>query len=560
MEIDYTKLKTPIEFFYQWEKRTPNAVFLRQPSGPDWKTLTYAEAGQEARKMAAALQATGLEQGSHVGIISKNCYHWVLSDLAIMMAGFVSVPFYPSLTAGQLHEVLTKSNTRLLIAGKLEEWEQKKAGVPTGLPIIHFPHYAGNALIEEGQAWDDLVAQHEPLGDNVKPALEDTWTILFTSGTTGTPKGAVHPYRNPAILSHYESQFHFMGVYKLDGAEFLSFLPLNHVAERIAVVLGCLLSGGTISFVESIDTFAQNLQDTQPTLFFAVPRIWHKFQLAILEKLPDRRLQRLLKWPVLGGFIRRRIKKGLGLSRAQVVLTGASITPESLKQWYRGLGINLREVYGSTETCGGFTIMPSDWHQPNTVGRPVKGTEARIDPETGEILIQTPWMMSEYYQEPALTGKVLADGWYSSGDKGVLDEDGFLKVIGRVKDAFKTAKGEFVTPNPIEEHFAQNDHVEQVCITGLGLPQPVALINVSEIAKGIDKVELEDAFREELARINQQLQRHEKVSTIVITRDNWSQENDLLTPTLKVRRHAINAHYESNLLEWHEQDGEVIWE
>jgi long-subunit acyl-CoA synthetase (AMP-forming) len=259
-------------------------------------------------------------------------------------------------------------------------------------------------------------------------------------------------------------------------------------------------------------------------------------------------------------MIKKRIKKGLGLSRAQVVLTGASITPESLKQWYRRLGIVLREVYGMTETCGGLTIMPAGQHQPNTVGKPVEGSEAKIDRETGEVIAQVPWLMTGYYKEPALTATVIKDGWYHTGDRGELDEDGFLKIIGRVKDAFKTAKGEFVTPNPIEEAFAQNDHVEQICVTGLGLPQPIALVNLSEIAKGIERVKLEEQFRQELGRINTQLQRHEQVSTIVITRDHWSEQNELLTPTLKVRRQQIQSVYGQKMNGWHEKDDEVIWE
>lgn len=303
------------------------------------------------------------------------------------------------------------------------------------------------------------------------------------------------------------------------------------------------------------------MQEVQPTpLLFAVPRIWTKFQLGVLSKMPQKKLDMMLKIPIVSGMVKKKIKKSLGLSRAKLVLTGASITPESLKQWYRKLGINLREVYGQTENFGGFTLMPADQHKPNTVGKPMPGAEGKIVPETGEILMRMPWVMKGYYKDDELTAKTIKDGWLYTGDKGVFDDDGFLKIVGRVKDAFKTTKGKFIVPTEIEDHFSSNDYIEQICVAGLGCPQPLALVCLSEIGQDADKQEVTNQFQSELKRINGLLHGHERVSTMVVAKEPWTDANNLLTPTLKIRRIAINEKYGEKLSDWHSHSDAVIWE
>lgn len=555
-----TNLRPLIDYFYQWEKEKPDAIFLRQPYGAEWKEISFREAGQEARSMASALASLGYEPGDHIAIFSKNCYHWILTDLALHMGRFVSVPFYPTLTGGQLNEVLVKSDAKAIFVGKLDEWESKKSGVPSDVQIIHFPHYPGNAAVNEGLSWSDLSEKNTPLEGKPLPDLDSLWTILFTSGTTGTPKGVMHSHRNIALLALNEIENNPLKIMEMKPApRFFSFLPLNHVAERVAVETTAFISGGTISFAESIDTFAKNLQDTQPTFFFAVPRIWTKFQLAILEKIPPKRFELLMKLPIVSGLVKKKIKKGLGLSNAKTLLTGASLTPENLKQWYRHLGLNLREVYGSTETCGGLSLMPHERHMPNTVGLPVDYAEIKTDPGSGEIIGKVPWSMTGYYKEPELTRDVLREGWIYTGDKGQLDENGFLKIVGRVKDAFKTSKGEFVSPNAIEEKFLTDKCIEQICVVGLGIPQPLVLVNLSDIGKGLEKIELEERFSKLLTQINGSLSSHERVSTIIVIQESWSEKNDLLTPTLKVRRQAVDERFGTAYLPWHTQEGKVLW-
>ena len=560
--MEANALKSPIEYFYKWEKTLPNSIFLRQPKGSHWKEMTYAQAGQEARRIATALTSLGLSKGDHIGIISKNCSHWILSDLAIMMAGMISVPFYASLTAPQLKEVMEKSDCKAIFVGKLEKWDSNKDDVVKEMPVITYPSYAGAASIEIGHAWDSLIKEHEAKPDNFIPDLDSLWTIIFTSGTTGSPKGVMHTQRNAALLMHSEEKHNSLKTFDHPpgGNRFFSFLPMNHIAERTAIEIGALMNGGSISFAESLDTFAKNLQDTSPTFFFAVPRIWTKFHLGVLAKTSQKKLNKLLGLPIVSGLVKKKIRKALGLKDAQVMLTGASITPEPLKEWYRSLGMNLREVYGMTENFGGFSMMPESQHKPDTVGKPLPGAKCRIEEETGEILMEIPWLMSGYYKDPELTAETIQDGWMHTGDKGEMDKDGFLKVIGRVKDTFKTAKGKFVVPTIIEEEFAGQEAIEQICVSGLGLTQPVAIVCLSEIGQRESKEAISKNFEDLLAEVNPRLETHERLSAIVIASEQWSDENGLLTPTLKIKRASIHEKYKNKLNDWCESSDKLIWE
>ncbi len=560
--MEANALMSPIEYFYKWERTLPNATFLRQPKGAKWREMTYAQAGQEARRMATALESIGLSKGDHVGIMSKNCTHWILSDLAIMMAGMISVPFYASLTAPQLKEVITKSDCKAIFVGKLEKWDSDKSNVIKEIPVITYPRYSGGAAVEIGNTWEALLKEHEAKRDNFIPDLDSLWTIIFTSGTTGSPKGVMHTQRNAALLMHSEEKHNSLKTFDQPpgGNRFFSFLPMNHIAERTAIEIGALMNGGSISFAESLDTFAKNLQDTSPTFFFAVPRIWTKFHLGVLSKTNQKKLDKLLGLPIVSSLVKKKIRKALGLKDAQVMLTGASITPEPLKEWYRSLGMNLREVYGMTENFGGFSMMPESQHKADTVGKPLPGAKCRIQEETGEILMDIPWLMSGYYKDPELSAETLRDGWMHTGDKGTIDEEGFLKVIGRVKDTFKTAKGKFVVPTIIEEEFGGQESIEQICVSGLGLTQPVAIICLSEIGQRASKESMTSELNTLLEEVNPKLEAHERLSAIVVASDPWSDENGLLTPTLKIKRGAIYEKYKDKLEDWCETSDRIIWE
>lgn len=545
--------------FYYWEKETANAPFLRQPFGDRWEVYTWTEAGQMARKLATGLQSLGLPPKSHIGLVSKNCREWVIADLAIMMAGYTSVPFYPTLKADSVEELIEIGDVAALFVGKLDDWEGMKGGVPANVPVITFPHYEGCAKVERGHQWHEFINQFEPLQGEPTPNLSDIWTIVFTSGTTGTPKGVVLDYEILDVSKRITLEDNHLKISTEGDNHFFSFLPLNHIAERMVVENNCFLWGGTISFSESLAVFAKNLQETQPTLFFAVPRIWTRFQLGLLAKMPQAHLDAALAGPG-AEMVKKKLRLSLGFDNVRGCLTGAASIPESTKAWYRKLDIPIAEGYGMTENCALCTSLRAGDVKPGSVGKALPGVEMRIDQETGEILMKADYVMKGYYKEPEKTAEAITDEWLHTGDQGKIDEDGYLFITGRIKDTFKTAKGQFIIPAPIEWHFGTDENIEQICIVGLGCPQPIALIVPSEIGLAKSQESLKASLASTLEAANQQLPSYQKVSTVVVVKDAWNIENGLLTPTLKVKRNVMGQRYQDLLLSWHEDVAAVICE
>ena len=555
-----TTTNAPFDFqFYRWEKEFKDRPFLRQPFGDRWEEYSWGEVGQMARKLATGLRSLGLRDNAHIGLISKNCREWIIADLAIIMAGYISVPFYPTLNDKELNTLLEFGDVDLLFVGKVEHWEQQKKGVPKDMPVIAFPPYANHSPAPEAIQWFDFIDQHPPLETPHQPMVNDTWTIIFTSGTTGDPKGVVLNYlanEKTALLTLESNplEIDFNG-----KNDFFSYLPLNHIAERVVVEFGVFRFGGTISFVESIDTFAQNLQQAQPTVFFAVPRIWTKFQMGVLAKLPQPKLEKLLKIPLLSGFIKRKLRKGLGLHRARAIVSGAAPLLDSQREWFRSIGIPITNGYGMTENCAITTQLPAPIsNKPGSVGIPQPEVDIKIDPETSEIMMRGPFVMVGYYKQPELTAQVLQDGWLRTGDQGYLDSDGFLYITGRVKDIFKTSKGKYIEPLVLESYFADIVDFEQMCIVGLGLPQPIGLVVLSEVGKSKDKYALIAQLEQTLQEINNQLESYKKISTLVLTDEEWTVENGLTTPTLKIKRNAIDKKYEKNYKAWYDREETVL--
>lgn len=546
--------------FYEWEKKAKDEVFLRQPFGDTWEEYTWGEVGQMARKLATGLHSLDLPPKSHIGLVSKNCREWIIADLAIMMAGYVSVPLYPTLTAEQLKEVLHLGDVAALFIGKIESWDTMKEGVPKDMPMICFPHYAENSLITEGEQWHEFMDKFEPMEGEHHPDLEDIWTIVFTSGTTGTPKGVVLPFSILDSTKEVAEKGNALKVSFEGDNRFFSYLPLNHIAERVVVEANALSYGGTISFTESLTRFAQNLKDTRPTVFFGVPRIWTKLHLGILSKMDQAKLDKLLRIPLVSGFIKKKIKSGLGLDQARVCMSGAAPISHALKSWFAKLDIFISEGYGMTENCAICTVLDAKDEKPGSVGKPQVAAEIKIDPETDEILMRAPYVMRGYYKDPERTAQTLRDGWLHTGDQGRIDEDGYLYITGRVKDTFKTAKGKFIVPAPIEWEFEHNPAIEQICVVGLGCPQPLALVVPSEIGTAKKTEELKANLEETLHQVNGKLPNYQKISSLVLVKEAWDVNNGLLTPTLKVKRSALHQKYKDELLGWHEQEESVIFQ
>ena len=552
--------KTLIELFYEKEKKYAKNAFLRQPFGEKWEVYTWEEAGEMVRTMASAILSYDLPPHSNIGLVSKNCREWIIADLAIMMAGHVSVPFYATLTGEQIEEVLDLGDVMLLFAGKTENWADMKTGISDDLPIIKFPDYKQFDSVDRGIAWNDIMKDYPPLQGYPIPDLDDIWTIVFTSGTTGTPKGVTISYRKLANVQEDTWESNNLEISPNGDNRFFSYLPLNHIAERVIVECSAIEKGGTISFAECIETFTQNLVDTQPTVFFAVPRIWTKFQLGVLQKIPQATLDRLLKIPLVSGIVKRKIKNGLGLDKSRVNVSGAAPIAQECKDWYRSLGIMISEGYGMTENCAVCTFLPAQDRKPGSVGMATGNAEVKIDEETNEVLMKARFLMDGYYKDMEKTNETLRDGWLHTGDQGHVDGDGYLFLTGRIKDTFKTAKGEFIVPAPIEFKFTDNKDIEQICVLGIGLPQPVALVSLSDGAKAKQKQDVQDSLKSTLETANSQLDNYTKVSTIVVLKEPFTVENGMLTPTLKAKRNEINTRYLDLLETWHNSKESVLFE
>jgi len=549
-----------MDFFFYWEKETPHAIFLKQPKGKEWTTYTYQEVGQQARKLAAFLENKGVKKNTHVGIISKNCAEWIITDIALLLLEAISTPFYPNLNAAEFEVVLKESDSKFLFAGKLETWNQIKTIIPNDVEIFTFKDHPGHVKIDRGTHWEDIQNTTEPKDYQPNYGNDDIWTILFTSGTTGTPKGVMLTYGNMRHIIDVATTNHEIGIAQIVGnAHFISVLPLNHIGERMAVEMAAFITGGTVSFVENIDTFIHNIQDAQPTLMFTVPHLWSKFQLGVLEKMPQKRLDFLFKIPIINNIVKKKIKQKLGLSRMIHPITAAAPIPPELKKWYADLGLHLREVYGMTETTGLTLITPKGNKKIGTVGKPVRGIQVKIDEETQEILLKGPSILKGYYKNPEKSAEVIQDGWLHTGDRGKIDEDGYIYIEGRIQDAFKTSKGKYVVPSPIEWKFGTNENIEQIVVVGLGLAQPLALIKLSEIGKTKSKQYIEENLLPELKRVNGELINFQKLSHLVILDDEWSIENKILTPTLKVKRNLIQEKYKDKYGNWISKSQKIVW-
>jgi len=547
--------------FYKWEKELANQPFLRQPFGDKWEEYTWKEAGEMARRLATGLKSMGLPDGAHIGLVSKNCREWVIADLAIMMAGHVSVPFYATLTGNQIADVLKAGDVQALFVGKLECWDDMKTGVPEDMPVIAFPHYEGNSKIDRGHQWDDFINKFEPLTEVAEPNLDDTWTIIFTSGTTGTPKGVVLTY---SILQAASIPTETGNPLELDlknnNNRFFSYLPMNHIAERIVVEQTCLRYGGTISFSESLAKFPQNLQDTKPTVFFGVPRIYTKFQQGVLSKMPQKKLDRLLKIPIVSGIVKKKLRTALGLNEAKKYVSGAAALPDALKAWYQKIGIDITNGYAMTENCAICTFLDGKDKNIGSVGKAQPGVELKIDEDSGEILMKGAYVMKCYYNEPEKTAEVLSDGWLHTGDQGRIDSDGYLYITGRVKDTFKTAKGKYIIPGPLELGFSENTDIEQLCLVGLGCPQPMLLVNLSENGAAKTKEDIIESLETSRTKVNEDKPNYQKISKLIVVKESWGVENNLLTPTLKVKRNVVNKYYDTAIQKWMNEQDSILFE
>jgi long-chain acyl-CoA synthetase len=554
-------LLNPLDALARQVARRPHAVAFVQPLGHGaLREYTWTQIDDEARRMAAHISSLGYAKGTNIALMSKNCAEWILCDLAIWMAGHVSVPLYPTLAAQTVNQIMTHCAAPLLFVGKLDGWHEMAPGVPEHVTRIAFSLAPDTARFDYPM-WTDLVAAHAPLKDVAQPAMSDLATIIYTSGTTGVPKGVMHDFARLATVGNYAGKVYAMG----ENDRLISYLPLSHVAERDAVELAMLYNGMKVFFAESLETFAADIQRARPTVFFAVPRIWSKFYQKVCEKMPPEKLARLLKIPVIKGIVRKKLLKALGLDECRLALSGAAALSPQLIGWYKQLGIEILEVYGMTENMAWSHTTRAGDQQIGYVGKVNPGVECRIG-EHGEILVKSAGNMLGYYKEPEMSAAAFIDGdWLRTGDQGEIDSAGRLKITGRLKEIFKTSKGKYVAPSPIENKLVGLPGVELVCVVGADMAQPIALINltpeekVKMAAHKHERDHFSKALEELRVAVNDTLDPHEQLACCVVVTAAWTVENNIVTPTLKIKRNELEKHYAPRLLQWQKGKG-VIWE
>ncbi len=581
--------------FRQVVKERGEQVAMREKSLGIWRSITWREYGEGARRVALGLVALGLRPGDVVSIVADNRPEWLYADLGTISAGGVTNGIYTTDSPRQVEYIVNDSGTRFFFAENEEQLDkilEVRARCPQLVKIFVFDMdglhdfrddqvMSFAALLELGARYDgEHPGAFDPLVEIARP--EDLAILVYTSGTTGPPKGAMLSHRNILFQIGYSD---FVTEPRA-GDQQLSFLPLSHVAERTFSVFYPLYSGATVNFAESIDTVPENIREVSPAVFFAVPRIWEKFYSSVALRMreatwlgrlaygwaigvgmrvADGRLQgrkpsgglRLL-FQIADLLVLDNVKRSLGLSRARGAITGAAPIAPELIRWYLALGIDMREVYGQTENSGLATGMPVDRIKLGTVGIARPDTEIRVTP-AGEILLKGPHVFLGYFKNPEKTAETITDGWLHTGDVGFIDADGFLTITDRMKDIIITAGGKNVTPSEIENQLKFSPFISDAVVIGdqrrflsclvmidhetvaqFAQERNVPFTNFASLCRA---QEIQDLIWGEIERVNKQLARVETIKKFRLIEQILTPEDDELTPTMKLKRTFVNVKY-----------------
>jgi long-subunit acyl-CoA synthetase (AMP-forming) len=561
-----TPTRLILDYAYDHEVERANQVFLTQPTGAgEVIDYTWAETMNQSRRMAAHLISMEFGAGARIAILAKNSAHFMMAELAIWMAGGTTVAIFPTESAATIGYVLQHSGASLLFIGKLDTWTQQASAVPAGMPCITLP-LAPNVSPKTGvETWEAITARVAPMSVRASRGPDELAMLMYTSGSTGQPKGVMHSFervtRASECIVNYQT--------KELGVEFdyraLSYLPLAHVFERAWIeCTGFVMGRSHIYFAESLDTFVADLQRARPTVFISVPRLWLKFQQGVFGKMPAKKLDRLLSIPILGKIVGRKVLKGLGLDQVVQAGSGSAPIPAGIIDWYRRLGLNLMEGYGMTEDFAVSNTSTKKFSAAGHVGVPLPGVTVRIN-DDGEVLIKSPGQMMGYYKNAELNAESFTeDGYFRTGDLGQLRADGQLKLTGRKKELFKTAKGKYVAPAPIENRFNEHPMVEMSLVSGVGQQAAYAMVVLSEtlrpkINDPEVRAHVETEFTALLKTINQGLSDYEKIRMIVLMPEPWSMENGCLTPTMKIKRGRAETGVQDRVDGWYSLPGPIIW-
>lgn len=547
---------TPLHAFYAHEQSHPDQRWLMQPDDEGKvQALTWAEVGRQARAMAGYLGELGLAERAHVGLLAKNCAHWFIADLAIWMAGYISVPVHPNLDAEAVAEIIRQGDVQALFVGEINEWATIRQGIPSGIPRIGLPTASEDGCL---RPWESIIHSATPVSGSPVPEQQQTATVIFTSGTTGLYKGVMLSFANLAFVGR--NNLRLFNVTADD--RLLSFLSLSHIYERQVMEITSLYAGIQVHFVASSDTFMQDLRRARPTLLFVVPRVLDVLRQGVEQKISPRLLRTLMRIPYLRTQVARRILQRLGMADVRYLVSGGAPASVSLIEFFRQLGLAAAEGYGMTENVGYSHLGRPKRYRAGWVGLPNPGVECRVS-DTGELLVRSSAVMQGYYNNPEKTAAALdEDDFLHTGDLVEMDHEGFLRVLGRLQDALVTSESQRVMPVPIELALQEHPLIDQVCILGNNLPLPLALLRLKAKVQdqlGKDREQVERALSDLLEETNEGLPRRSRLSCLVVVSDPWRIEQGFLTPTLKLRRSVIEAAYASRLSVWSVSGRPVVW-
>ena len=511
---------------------TPDKVWLRDLHEQGSEDYSWRQAHGQICAIGAMLEQR-YGAGEKMVVLSRNRAHWVMADLAIIASGNVTVSMFTTLQAPTAEYIFQLTEARVIFVGETSNWEKLVPVLPRDILLVTLP---GVELEQPHESWEDLLARYNGQAPAYQCQPDDIISLVFTSGTTGMPKGVIQTHNSNLIpIRRFTNTF---GISK--SPRYFSYLPLSHIAERQIVEFSSIILGGEIYFNESLDTLPRDLQRARPQVFFGPPRIWEQLQQAVIGKFGGKDALAAAQAQDKVG-IGQLVLAGLGLSEVEYCLTAAAPTPPALIHWWEDLGLTLMEGFGQTEAMG-LILSSHEQRRVGSIGKPIGEVEYKIT-EEGELAIRADGCTPGYYRQPDKTAELIRAGWLHTGDKVRVDEDGFIYITGRVKDYFKTIQGKFVAPPPIEGAFAKNPHTEQQCLLGRGFSKTVMVAVVTEEARRAPQDEVESSVLATIREINEAIEKHASIGAVILTREPWSIENEVLTPTLKMRREKVEERF-----------------
>lgn len=561
---------------------------LQYKESREWKKLTWNEYFNRIQQLSHGLQSLGIQSGDRVAIMSNSRFEWACLDLALLGMGAVVVPIYQNSTAEDLQFILNDSKARILVCenrSPLKIWHSVEKQCPNVEKIVVIE----SSMAEVGQlSFNELLALGETHlqgreGEFVKLCqqvkLEHTATIVYTSGTTGTPKGVVLTHQQ--IISEVSEAYPLFGVSSED--QNLTFLPFAHILGRIEIWAHIYI-GYQMAFAESIDALRVNLKEIRPTFVISVPRIFEKIYAAVLAQAESKKLRKKIfdwflkvgrqvasyrethqaipitllgEWEIAKRLVINKVVEAFG-GRLRFAISGGAPLSKELSEFFYSCGVLILEGYGLTETTAAIFVNTPYHYKFGTVGIPVGDVKARIA-EDGEILIKSKKVMKEYYNQPSETEKVLKDGWFATGDIGEITEQGELRITDRKKDLIKTAGGKYVAPQRLEALLKIHPLINQVLIHGDQKKYIVALLTldktlVEQLGKDrqlhyrvwtdlLEQQPIQDEVRKIVAHANSQLASFETIKKYLVLPTEFTIESGELTPSLKVKRKYLDKKY-----------------